>query len=85
MNRQTDDRETAGNCDHGKPVRVDCGVSCPLYQMQMHEVLHTNSQEAYEIMRVAGGWIYTRFCENGTGGYDMSTCFVPFNNEFIGS
>jgi hypothetical protein len=31
----------------------------------------------WEILPVPGGWVYTRFCENGTGGYDMAACFVP--------
>ena len=56
-----------------------------LYDMNESDVIHMGTPEPYEILRVPGGWIYTRFCENGTGGYDMSSCFVPFNNEFQGS
>ena len=33
-------------------------------------------------LRVPGGWIFINYRENGTGGTDSSSCFVPFNNEF---
>ena len=56
-----------------------------LYSMKCGDILHLNCKESWEILRVPGGWIYTRFCENGTGGYDMSSCFVPFDNEFQNS
>ena len=42
--------------------------------MEIGEELH---QGHYEILRVPGGWAYTRFSENETGGHDMSSCFVP--------
>lgn len=51
----------------------------PLYEMELNSKHHFDD---YEILRVPGGWIYTRFSENGTGGYNMSSCFVPFDNEF---
>ena len=60
-------------------------VRCGLYNMKEGDVLHLGSPELYEVLRVPGGWIYTRFCENGTGGNDMSSCFVPFNDEFAGT
>lgn len=50
-----------------------------LYNMKEGSVLNTG---LYEILRVPGGWIYSRFEETGTGGYSISSCFVPFNNEF---
>lgn len=52
--------------------------------MRLGEVVHLATPEPYEVLRVPGGWIYTRFTENGTGGYDMSSCYVPFDNEFVG-
>ena len=48
-----------------------------LYKMALNDILHT--KEGYEILRVPGGWIYTRFSENGNGGNDMSSCFVPLS------
>lgn len=53
----------------------------PIYKMDLHDVL-TMSQHATQIMRVPGGWIYMSHSENGAGGYDMTSCFVAFNNEF---
>jgi len=45
-----------------------------LMDMEIGEAFHV---EYYEVLRVPGGWVYTRFSENGTGGYEMSSCFVP--------
>jgi hypothetical protein len=47
-----------------------------LRKMELHTTLTTAD---YEILRVPDGWIYTRFSENGTGGHDMSSCFVRDN------
>lgn len=47
-----------------------------LLAMDIHDEL--TPHELLTILRVPGGWIYTVFCENGTGGFDMSSCFVPF-------
>lgn len=49
--------------------------------MELHDIL---TRHDYEILRVEGGWIYTRFSESGTGGYIPSACFVPYDNEFQG-
>ncbi len=38
--------------------------------------------EGFAVLRVPGGWIYITKSENGTGGQDMSACFVPFSSEF---
>ncbi len=51
----------------------------PLYSMKLHEQL---ASPGLIITRVPGGWLYTDYSENGTGGVDQSTCFVPFNDEF---
>ena len=48
--------------------------------MKESEVIHLGTPEPWEVLRVPGGWVYTRFCENGTGGYDMAACFVPEPN-----
>ncbi len=45
-----------------------------LNQMQESEMLHTGN---YEILRVPGGWGYTRFSE-----LYVSSFFVPHNDEF---
>ena len=63
-------------------MTAPCRVSCGLYDMKEGDILHLGCSASVEVLRVPGGWIYTRFCENGTGGYDMSSCFVPFDNEF---
>lgn len=52
-----------------------------IYGMGLGERLHTD-KGLYEIVRVPGGWIYSVFSDNGTGGYYVSSCFVPFNSEF---
>lgn len=45
--------------------------------------LHTElSGDDYTILKVPGGLIYTLSRENGVGGYDMSSCFVPFEQIF---
>jgi len=49
-----------------------------LLAMNMHETLELNGPENVQILRVPGGWIYTTYVENGTGGYDMSSVFVPW-------
>jgi hypothetical protein len=51
-----------------------------IYSMTLHEVIHFKH---IEIVRVPGGWTYTRFAKNEHGGFETSSCFVPFNNEFI--
>ena len=51
-----------------------------IYKMKLNDVLHTSD---YEILRVPGGWVYSRYSETGTDGYSVSACFVPFHNEFL--
>jgi hypothetical protein len=46
----------------------------PLYKMRFAELLCVHN---YEVMRVPGGWIFTRFHEDS-----LSSVFVPFHNEF---
>ena len=48
-----------------------------IYKMELHDALQFDD---YEMLRVPGGWIYTRFTETGTGGYSCTSCFV--RNEF---
>lgn len=50
-----------------------------MYDMKLNDTIGTHNGE---ITRVPGGWIYRADCENGNGGYDMTSCFVPWNNEF---
>ncbi len=54
----------------------------PMYEMELHDAVTLEGPQATAILRVPGGWIYTFWTENGTGGYDQSSAFVPFNNEF---
>lgn len=53
-----------------------------LYNMDLMDILHISTVEPYEILRVPGGWVFTRFCNNGISENVISTCFVPFDNEF---
>lgn len=48
-----------------------------IYKMQLHEIVQV---EGMQIFRVAGGWIYDFIEYNG---YQASTIFIPFNNEFM--
>lgn len=60
----------------------DIVIQDPIYTMNLGDCLQPNGSESINILRVPGGWIYTSYSENGTGGYDMSSCFVRFDNEF---
>ena len=51
-----------------------------MYAMKMHDQIEL--WNGLDILRVPGGWIYITSSENGTGGYDMSSCFVPYDNQF---
>jgi hypothetical protein len=52
-----------------------------LYDLNLGEELQF-TDDTYAL-RVPGGWIFTAFRENGTGANDSSSCFVPFDNEFL--
>ena len=52
-------------------------LSGDIYKMELHESI---CGEGMSIMRVAGGWIYDFVAYNG---FQSSTIFVPFNNEFM--
>lgn len=52
-----------------------------LHAMELHEVLHLNDGEL-EILRVPGGWVYTTYCDNGVSGYSLTSCLVPYSDEF---
>jgi hypothetical protein len=47
-----------------------------LKKMELHDEKNFNN---VIILRVPGGWIYTTYSDNGTGGYEQSACFVPFD------
>ena len=51
-----------------------------LYDMKLHARIDLSN--TLDVIRVPGGWIYRTSIENGTGGYDLSTCFVPYDNGF---
>lgn len=51
-----------------------------IYSMTLHDELEL--WQGLEVLRVPGGWIYKEWRENGTGGVDMCTTFVPYHNEF---
>ncbi len=55
----------------------------PIYDLKLHEEYGIDNNTM--VMRVPGGWIYTSSYENGTGGTDMSSCFVPFTPYLDGS
>ncbi len=51
-----------------------------IYGMKLHDILH---QGDYEILRVPGGWVYTRFSDTGAGGYSQSSTFVRFGSDLM--
>lgn len=51
-----------------------------LYEMNEGEVIGIGLDA--DVLRVPGGWIYTKHSESGAGGYSISSCFVPWHNEF---
>jgi len=54
-----------------------------LRDMPLHGVLTIGADcEVMRVMRVTGGWIYTTYQKNGTGGFNLSSCFVPQPEEF---
>lgn len=59
---------------------IECDMMNKLYKMGLHDILY---QSDYEILRIPGGWVYTRFSESGAGGSNLSSVFVPFDNEFV--
>lgn len=44
-----------------------------IYHMDLFEII---DMDDYEVMRVPGGWIVTRY-------QSATSAFVPFNNEFM--
>jgi len=53
-----------------------------LYEMELHESVGLKGKEFIDIRRVPGGWIYTNYMESQGNTYNLSSCFVPFDNEF---
>lgn len=52
-----------------------------LFEMELHEELYPKNNANLLILRVPGGWVYERYSENGTGGYDMCSTFVPLSYD----
>lgn len=51
-----------------------------LLGMELHRsqiFMEQNSLEQMIVTRVVGGWVYRFQCADGTGAYDMTSCFVP--------
>jgi len=51
-----------------------------VFDLKLHE---TTTAGALTITCVPGGWIYREFVENGSGGHDMCSVFVPATEELI--
>jgi len=51
-----------------------------LYSMGLGEEIHIYG--GAWALRVPGGWVFWREAESGTGGWVLTSCFVPFDNEF---
>lgn len=49
-----------------------------IYKLKLHEIMDF---EMTRVLRVPGGWIYTDYEHHGGG--KRSSCFVPFDNEFM--
>jgi len=54
-----------------------------IYDMKLHDVLwlHLNNTE---VLRVPGGWIYRAY-DSVTQHECLNSCFVPFDNQFMGT
>ena len=53
-----------------------------LYDMNLGDIIRCDDTDSkgYEILRVPGGWIYTKVITNRSGS-QISTTFVPFSHE----
>ncbi len=62
-----------------------------IYKLKLHEVANICEKcdgcgnEYIEVIRVAGGWIYKTIIDGKREDSQaiVSTCFVPFDNEFM--
>ena len=50
--------------------------------MKLHDE-YIPSMGASPVIRVPGGWIYTINTKQPDNSFRISSCFVPFNNEFM--
>jgi hypothetical protein len=55
-------------------------VEKTVYDLKLHESI--NFETVRTVLRVPGGWIYELGIDNGEAGWEISTTFVPFDNEF---
>lgn len=63
------------------PAVVNCKITDKIYQMPIHTCTEVNTgASTFDIVRVAGGWIYTIYRLDSN---QMTSTFVPFNNEFM--
>jgi hypothetical protein len=51
-----------------------------LYEMELHDKISLDTYDV--ILRVPGGWIYQFYTEREDGGWNPTSQFVPFDNEF---
>jgi len=51
-----------------------------IYEMKLHQTLRLDIYT--EVLRVAGGWIYTIYSSNEEAINKPTSVFVGFNNEF---
>jgi len=51
-----------------------------IYELKLHESLTFQDSNGWhnDVIRVAGGWIYIQATSD-----KMTSCFVPFDNEFM--
>jgi hypothetical protein len=54
-----------------------------VYDLDIHDEMQVTDDTW--ATRVPGGWLYQTLRDNQIGGFDMTSCFVPFDNEFQGS
>jgi len=59
----------------------ELNLSDKLYNMGLGD--ETRLEVGTYAFRVPGGWIFWKESENGAGGWNMTSCFVPFDNEFM--
>lgn len=47
-----------------------------VYKMKLHDTLIPAF--GGRIIRVPGGWVYESYSNDGDGGYNVTSCFVPY-------
>ena len=52
-----------------------------MYKLKLNETTDVKGKNI-EILRVPGGWVYTSYSQISDSGYNISSTFVPYSEEF---